>query len=409
LGGTTFGELAYTNLPSTFKSDLSYDTNNAYLNLFLEYQPTNINQFNVTEALKNYYDTNGSILLDFGGLSPDELTQVSGELATGAQQAAFDATGQFMGAVMDEVVSGLTNSIREPVSVDGSGGALASAENGSWKRWATVVSGTHETTGDTGLGSNTINRQLGAVAGGAHFRISPALTAGYALGGGGTDFSLSNSLGRGSSEFFQVGGFLSGSFNNAYITGALAYSREHITTERTITVAGTDLLRAEFNGNTTSGRIEVGYRFDMPIANMTPYLAGQYAVLRLPSFIEETVSGANTFALDYDAKNVSNSFTELGVRLDQSFPLKDGTFAFGGRAAWVHHDTVNRNALATFQTLPEATFVVNGAQEAKDLALLTASAEWRLQNGVSLAGKLEGQFADTANSCVAKIVAAYHW
>ena len=33
LGGSTFGSLVNTNLPSGFKSSLSYDANNAYLNL----------------------------------------------------------------------------------------------------------------------------------------------------------------------------------------------------------------------------------------------------------------------------------------------------------------------------------------------------------------------------------------
>jgi hypothetical protein len=34
-----------------------------------------------------------------------------------------------------------------------------------------------------------------------------------------------------------------------------------VTTDRTITVAGIDHLRAEFNANAWSGRLEGGYRF----------------------------------------------------------------------------------------------------------------------------------------------------
>ena len=51
----------------------------------------------------------------------------------------------------------------------------------------------------------------------------------------------------------------------AYISGALAYGWQDITTDRTVTVAGIDQLRAEFNANAFSGRAEGGYRFVTPV------------------------------------------------------------------------------------------------------------------------------------------------
>lgn len=50
----------------------------------------------------------------------------------------------------------------------------------------------------------------------------------------------------------------------SYISAALAYGWQDITTNRTVTVAGADQLRAEFNANAWSGRIEGGYRFVTP-------------------------------------------------------------------------------------------------------------------------------------------------
>ena len=47
----------------------------------------------------------------------------------------------------------------------------------------------------------------------------------------------------------------------AYLSGALAYGWQDITTDRTVTIAGIDQLRAQFNANAWSGRVEGGYRF----------------------------------------------------------------------------------------------------------------------------------------------------
>ena len=40
------------------------------------------------------------------------------------------------------------------------------------------------------------------------------------------------------------------------------------------------------------------------------------------------VSGANTFALNYAARDVTASRSELGVRTDKSFAMQNGDFHF---------------------------------------------------------------------------------
>jgi uncharacterized protein with beta-barrel porin domain len=48
---------------------------------------------------------------------------------------------------------------------------------------------------------------------------------------------------------------------------------------------------------------------------------------------------------------------------------------------------------AAFQTLPGAIFVVNGAKPATDSGLVSAGAERRLANGVTLLGEVDGELA----------------
>ncbi|WP_436216493.1 beta strand repeat-containing protein, partial [Bradyrhizobium sp. LjRoot220] len=122
----TFGSVVNTNLPGGFKSSLSYDANNAYLDLALIFVPPpgtglNINQQNVGNAIVNFFNTTGGIPIVFGGLTPAGLTQISGETATGSQQTTFNAMNLFMGVMTDPFIAGRG----DPISAGGNPNAFA--------------------------------------------------------------------------------------------------------------------------------------------------------------------------------------------------------------------------------------------------------------------------------------------
>jgi uncharacterized protein with beta-barrel porin domain len=377
----------------------------------------------------------------FGGLTPAGLTKISGEVATGTQQTTFDAMGLFMGLLTDPFIAGrgdpVTPSSTAPQFADEADAANAYAANGKprskserdayaavyrkapvmadpftqrWSVWAAGYGGSQTTDGNTALGSNNTRSSIGGVAVGADYRFSPYTIAGFALAGGATNFSV-NGLGSGRSDLFQAGAFVRHNVGAAYLTGALAYGWQDITTDRAVTVAGTDLLRARFDANAFSGRVEGGYRFVTPwmAAGITPYAAGQFVTFDLPAYAEQAIAGANTFALSYASKSVTDTRSELGIRTDKSFAMPDGIFTLRGRAAWAHDFNPDRNIAATFQTLPGASFVVNGAAQASDAALVTASAEMKWLNGFSLAGTFEGEFSGVTTSYAGKGVVRYAW
>jgi hypothetical protein len=64
---------------------------------------------------------------------------------------------------------------------------------------------------------------------------------------------------------------------------------------------------------------------------------------------------------------------------------------------------------ALFQTLPGASFVVNGATPAKNSALTSAGAELRLANGVVLLAKFDGEFASHASTYAGTGTVRYTW
>jgi uncharacterized protein with beta-barrel porin domain len=280
-----------------------------------------------------------------------------------------------------------------------------------WSVWAAGFGGSQSTSGNAALGSNNTTSNIAATAVGADYLFSPNTIAGFALAGGGTSFSVANG-GTGRSDLFQAGAYLRHSNGAAYISAALAFGWQDITTNRAVMVGGLDQLRAEFNANAWSGRLEGGYRFVTPALGglgITPYAAAQFVTFDLPQYAEQAIVGLNTFALSYGARVITDPRSELGIRTDKSWATSEGILTLRGRLAWAHDYDPDRSIAATFQTLPAASFVVNGAAQASDSALTTAAVEMKWKNGWSAAATFEGEFSGVTNSYAGKGVVRYVW
>ncbi|MEH6953096.1 autotransporter domain-containing protein (plasmid) [Nitrobacter sp. NHB1] len=420
----TFGSLANTNLPANFTTSLSYDPTHAYLNLTLNFIPqparafTSPNQRNVANALTNSFNTAGGIPLVFGTLTPAGLTQVSGEVAIGSQQATFNAMNLFLGILSDPFVAGRGNGATENgaapayAAIYRKAPAMAYPLNPRWSVWAAGYGGSQSTDGNASLGSSTTTSSVAGVAVGADYLISLSTTAGFAMAGGGTNFNVANGRGSGHSDLFQAGAFIRHNTGAAYLSGALAYGWQDITTNRIVTIAGSDRLQARFSANAWSGRAEGGYRVVSPAmggVGITPYAAGQFTTFDLPAYAESILSGANTFAQAYNAKSVTDPRSELGVRTDKSYAVQDAILTLRGRLAWAHDFNPDRTVAVTFQTLPGASFVVNGTAMASDAALVTGAAEMKWINNWSMAATFEGELSNVTQSYAGKGIVRYAW
>jgi uncharacterized protein with beta-barrel porin domain len=389
------------------------------------------NQQKVGSAIINSFNRNGGISLVYSGLTATGLTQASGETATGSQQIAMGATTQFMGSMTDVFAAGRGGTAPGAMGFadDGNAGAyaptaksraardafamftkapLAQAYDPRWSVWASGFGGSQTTDGNVAAGSNTSSSRIGGVAVGADYLISPNTVAGFAMAGGGTSFSVTGG-GSGRSDLFQIGGFVRHSIGATYLSGALAYGWQDVTTNRSVM---TDQLQARFSPNTFSGRFEVGNRTVTSWQGglgLTPYAAVQFTAVVLPAYAETAVAGSNAFALSYTSKTVNDTRSELGLRTDKSYAVGDALLTLRGRAAWAHDFNTDRAASATFMSLPGASFVVNGAAAAHDAALTTASAEMSFISGISLAATFEGEFSDVTRSYAGKGVVRYTW
>ena len=442
--GVLSGTFAGVNAPTGFTTSLSYSGTDVTLTITGGFSAVSQNHAALVAAHDGYLYEGGArparfdaVLALNGSNLTDALTQISGETPTGGQQASFTAMTQFVGMLSDPTIEGRggaalpapgfaeedarnayaaagrkrSGSERDAYGMMTKAAPRAPTFQARWSVWGAGFGGSQTTDGNTLAGSNSTTSRIWGVAAGADYALSPQITAGFALAGGGTNFSVAGG-GSGRSDLVQLGGFVRHTVASAYVTAALAYGWQDVTTDRVVTIAGIDRLRGRFAANAVSARVEAGNRFVTPWGGgigFTPYAAAQVTYLDLPFYAENTVNGPAAFALSYAAKGITAPRTELGLRSDKSYVVGDALLTLRGRAAWAHDFNTERAASATFQSLPGASFVVNGATPAHDAALTTASAEIKLVSGISLAATFEGEFSEVTRSYAGKGVARYHW
>jgi outer membrane autotransporter protein len=453
LGGTTFNTLTTSNLPGGFSASLSYTATDAILNLTATLGQLSgpsigpsapsgpgalacafsLNQCNVANALNAFFNNGGALPPAFvtifrltGANLGNALSQLSGEAATGAQQGAFQLTNQFLGIMLDPFVDG-----RSGASSGGAIGfaparaelpediALAYAKilkeppkppsfEQRWSVWGAGYGGSNRTSGDpTILGSHDLSATTAGGAAGLDYRLAPGTVVGFALAGAGTNWGLAQGLGGGKSDAFQAGVYGTTRWGSAYVAAALAFTNHWMSTDR-FAFAG-DHLSASFNAQSFGGRVESGYRFATVYGGLTPYAAIQAQNFRTPSYTETDLTNGG-FALGFNSRNATDTRSELGGRFDRLLLLNaEAALTLRTRVAWAHDWISDPSLAALFQTLPGASFVVNGATPAKNSALTSAGAELRLANGVVLLAKFDGEFASHASTYAGTGTVRYTW
>jgi len=437
------------------KVDLFYDANHVYLCDHCKFTDLIISQLpffpgsppaslpaevvQIAGAIDAAIDANVTLPTQFSnlrGLSRPQivnaLTQLTGEVHTGAEQASFQSTNAFLRLLLDpfaetrgraglgsamgfapeasarlpsDVALAYASVLKEPAAA--AQPALASRP---WNVWASGYGGRANIGGDpVNIGSHDASVRDFGYAGGLDYRITPDTTVGFALGGAGTNWTVANALGTGRSDVFQGGIYGSTRWGAAYVSAALAYATYWMSTDRFVNVFGTDQLTSNFTAHDFSGRIEGGYRFALPLVSVTPYGAFQAQRLYLPAYREVAPTGS-PFALTYNAQNFATTRSELGAWFDRLVLVADAYAAtVFARAAWAH-DWRNDRALSTnFLTLPTPAFIINGAAPPPDKALVSGGSELRLRNGWSLIGKFDGEFASRLQSYAGTGTVRYTW
>jgi outer membrane autotransporter protein len=170
-----------------------------------------------------------------------------------------------------------------------------------------------------------------------------------------------------------------------------------------------DHLTANFNAQSYGGRLEGGYRFATPYAGITPYAAIQAQNFHTPGYTETGLIPSG-FALAFGSRDATDTRSELGARFDRLLAVyTNAVLALRGRVAWAHDWVSDPTLTPVFQTLPGASFIVNGATPAKNSALASAGTELRLANGITLLAKFDGEFASHSSTYAGTGAVRYTW
>jgi autotransporter-associated beta strand protein len=407
------------------------------------------NQKNVATALDTYFNNGGTLPPNFvgvfgltGGALGNALSELDGEVATGAERSAFQLMTEFLGLMLDPFVdarvgvgggstsfAGATGFapeeqtslpadlalayagvLKAAPSIPSPAGGGGSGFDQRWSAWGGAYGGASTASGDPAVGSNTVSTQTYGSAVGLDYHVDPRTVVGFALAGGGTNWGLANALGTGRSDAFQVGTYGVTWRGPLYLAGALAFTNHWFTTNRS---ALGDQLTANFSGQSYGGRIEAGYRYvasPLPtvVLGVTPYAAVQVQDFQTPSYSESDVTGGG-FGLSYAAMNATDTRTELGTRFDAPTLVYGLPLILRSKVAWAH-DFVSSPALsAAFESLPGAGFTVNGAPIPHDSALVSAGAQLFITPNWSLLAKFDGEFAAGTQTYAGNGTLRYAW
>ena len=440
IGGSTFdGGLTTINMPVNLTASLSYGADDVFLDLAATgLAPSNggADNQNVSAAITNFFNGGGTLppgFVPLFGLSGPQLanalSQLDGEVgASGGEQVGIHLTNSFLSLLLNGFFGDRSSLgafgpaanayAAEPPRSPQAASAYAALDQAAGIApldprhafWASAYGGQATASGDAALASNDTRMSAVGIATGLDYRVSPDAVVGFALAGGNTGWNVANGLGSGSSDVFQAGVYGTRQLGASYVSAAAAYAWYDMSTRRTVTVSGTDTLTAGFHANNLGARIEAGHRLVAPLSiGITPYAAAQVQGFWLPAYGETAASGSSQFALSYAANTATAARTELGAWFDTRRLIGGQSVNLFARLAWAHDWNNDTRVTAAFQTLPGASFVVNGAAAPQDVALVTAGAGFRFNPSMSVSVKFDGEFADAYQSYAGTATFRYGW
>ena len=146
----------------------------------------------------------------------------------------------------------------------------------------------------------------------------------------------------------------------------------------------------------------------IPTLGLTPYAAVQAQSFHTNRYAETDLI-AGGFGLSFASRTATDTRSELGARFDSLVTLGAVPVDLRARLAWAHDWVSGAGLTATFQALPGASFVVNGAAVPKDSALVSAGADLRITPNLTLLAKFDGEFARRAETYAGTGTLRYTW
>ncbi|MBI2738791.1 MAG: autotransporter domain-containing protein [Rhodospirillales bacterium] len=418
-GGLTGTFASVNELYPFLLSNLSYDANNAYLNLAIggfaaaAATPTQaavgaVLDANVNNATGDFATVLGAMAFNTTSNAQAQATlqAISGNNYAGFSTSMVQGMQLFMNNFSNQTGGGgspMGNRVALAEACD----VACDATTPKWGAWGGALGGL----GTIGAGQSvgTVTYNAGGFAAGLdrlvtdNFRMG--VTAGYSTG---TQW-VSGFDGMGRSNTFQVGLYGGFAQDKVYADGLIGYAYTWNQMWRNIAVPG--LQQRTANGQTGAnqwyGQLETGYRFDIgtnanafvtPFARLQAYTANQNAF---------TETGAQSLNLSVAQQTTNSLRSVIGAQLGGSMDLGwREKLLMQLRLGWSHeYADVGRPVTATLAGAPAMPFTTFGISPQRDGVVIGLSANTAIAEATSIYLRYEGDISaqDSAHAITAGV------
>ncbi len=397
---------------AVFTPSVGFDSNNVYLNYAVNFAPLGLtgNQTQVgtainaiqTAGVPNFQPIAARIFwvpnVAALGQTYDSL---SGEGTSAAQQAVFNSRGQFFDVVLSQAALLLDSGPTQYALA--AAAPIAPPAMAAWRVWAAGFGSGGNLGGlATNPGSAKATFSNGGGAAGIDYRVNPNILVGFTAGGAEASFDVSDRRTRGSASGVNLGLYGMATLGSGvYVQGVLSYGYYSNDIHRDLVGANigpTENARGSFGSNLFGGRFEAGWKNTFSQVNLTPFASIQFDALSQDSYSEFTVVNGtglpNAMGLHYSSRSVTSVPLSLGLQVDGSFAVGNGTtITPSARISWVHEFEPIRAINAAFLAAPGFPFSVRGAAAAEDAARVDVGMAVRFSPRFSLYGSFVGIFS----------------
>lgn len=370
---------------------------------------------NVLEA--NYSTSlSGALATFYGNLlvstSPNTLAQLTGEVTTAPQNAAFGVFGQFLGTVFGQTVTSRANG--QAAAGGGTRRTLALAEACSSDSdycdttprrvtaWAQGFGGVGSIDGNPGSGASRVDFNAAGGALGVDMQVTSSLIAGVTMGTTSAGFGLTDIASSGTARSILLGVYGGYTQGPIYVDAALAYGYNTFNTTRAInTGAMSEVASGAFDGQQYGGRVEGGWRFALDQHTLTPFAGLTVQALSQSGYSEtsrDTTTGApGLLGVTVQGQTTTSVRSVLGLQFETAIGAADSAVVRPRlRLGWGHEFNTNRSATVALSLLPGAPFQVTGAQPDVDSLVIGAGVELELGRMLRVYGQFDGDFTGNA-------------
>jgi uncharacterized protein with beta-barrel porin domain len=328
---------------------------------------------------------------------------IDGEGTAGAQQAYFSDTNAFIGSVSQQ-----TNLWSNPYRL---GNAKTDRQctlknnvcvESLWRGWYSGFGSDTSLQGDPYVvGSGDLKSHSKGMAAGLDYELTKDLLLGFSVGMSKANFKVNDRLTQGDIETGRTAIYGAYRHNNLYIDGLFGVDWFNASTDRMAAILPTagnagfsDRLQNDFSGYGINARLETGYRMDLGGVQFSPFAALQLSSFHMNGSTESADVTSGDLALHYKGRTINSVPLSLGAQFDTRIELGGNAyFSPYVRAAWVHEFSNKRSVEAGFTAAPGYEFVVHGAAQARNSAQVEAGFNVQIETGLSLYGKVTGNFS----------------